>query len=226
MAARLTRDFEARSAFEAKADEMFVAYLTRRGATPEALVRAHEDHFKQAARALEQRDPSDIEISDLRAMLAINGAAPISDSVATYCSEKSGRKGVGLWAFVASFRAEKKGNAKEREPNGKPSEAGDASVAALCQSSAPLGTRDSTCSSAQIAIQPGGAVATQRKIIRSEDFAAQAAQEIGFQADDIARALESASFSFGKALLPLLNGIDDKRAKQGAKFRFRRRLLQ
>ena len=84
VAARLTRDFEARSAFEAKADALFLAYLARRGMTPEALVRAHEDHFKQATRALEQREASDSEISDLRAMLAINGVAPISDSVAKY----------------------------------------------------------------------------------------------------------------------------------------------
>ena len=91
---------------------MFVTYLARRGTTPEALMRAHEDHFKQTARALQQRDPFDFEILDLRAMLAISGAAPISDSVATYCSEKSGRKAVGLWAFVTSFLAEKIMSAK------------------------------------------------------------------------------------------------------------------
>ena len=51
-------------------------------------------------------------------------------------------------------------------------------------------------------------------------------QEMGFQPDDIARALESASFSFGKALLLLLNGVDEKRAKQDNKARFRRHLLQ
>ena len=68
MAARLTRDFEARSAFEAKADALFLAYLVRRGTTPEALVRAHAYHFKQATRALEQREQHGINISDVRAM--------------------------------------------------------------------------------------------------------------------------------------------------------------
>ena len=179
MAARLTRDFEARSAFEAKADALFLAHLARRGTTPEALVRAHEDHFKQATRALEQRGPSATEISDLRAMLAINGAAPISDSVATYCAEKSGRKGVGLRAFVASFRAEKKGKTKEREPKEGPSEAGDASVTRLCQSSAPSDTRGSKCSSAQDPTQPGGTGATRREDVRGDEFAAQTAQGNG-----------------------------------------------
>ena len=186
--------------------------------TPEALVRAHEDHFKQATRALEQREASDSEISDLRAMLAINGVAPVSDSVAKYCSEKSGRKGAGLWAFVASFRAEKKGKTKEREPKEGPSEAGDGPV--------PSETHGPKRSSAQVPTQPGEAVATQPEDTRSEDSAAQTMQKMGFQADDIARALESASFSFGKALLLLLNGIDDKRAKQDNKARFRRHLRQ
>ena len=49
---------------------------------------------------------------------------------------------------------------------------------------------------------------------------------MGFQAEDIARALESASFSFGKALLLLLNGVDDKRIKHDNKARFRRHLCQ
>ena len=65
VAARLTRDFEARSAFEAKADALFLAYLARRCTTSEALVRAHEEHFSEATRALEQREPSDMEIFDL-----------------------------------------------------------------------------------------------------------------------------------------------------------------
>ena len=88
--------------FEAEADAMFVAYLARRGATPEALARAHEDYFKQTARAFQHRDPSDIEILDWRAMLTTKGAAPISDSVVSYCSEKSGRKTVGLWGCAAN----------------------------------------------------------------------------------------------------------------------------
>ena len=222
VAARLTRDFEARSAFEAKADVLFTEYLERRGTTPEALLRAHEEHFKQATRTAEQREPSDIELADLRAMLAVTGVAPVSDSVATYCAEKSGRKGVGLWSFVASFRAEKKGKAKEREPKEGPSEVGDTSAARPCQSPAPPRALVATGASAEAPTQSGGDVATQRDIIRSEDFAAQAMQDMGFQADDIARALENASFSFGKALLLLLNGIDDKRAKQDNKLRFRR----
>ena len=114
--------------------------------------------------------------------------------------------------FVASFRAEKKGKTKEREHEAGPSEAGDGSVARQ---------RGSKCSSAQGPTQPGETVATQPEDTRSEDSTAETTQEICFQPDDIARALESASFSFGKALLLPLNGIDDRRAKQDAKVRFR-----
>ena len=131
-------------------------------------MRAREDQFKQATRALEQREASDSEISDLRAMLAISGVAPVPDSVVKYCSEKSGRKGVGLWAFVASFRAEKKGKTKERERKEGPSEAGDGSVARQ---------RGSKCFSAQGPTQPGETVATQPEDTRSEDSAAQTMQE-------------------------------------------------
>ena len=85
-------------------------------------------------------------------MLAINGVAPVSEGAAKYCSEKSGRKGVGLWAFVASLRAEKKCRAKERKHKEGPSEAGDGSVARQ---------RGSKCSSTQGPTQPGETVATQ-----------------------------------------------------------------
>ena len=45
MAARLTREFEARSTFEQKAASMFAHMLKRRGVSPEALLRAHEEHL-------------------------------------------------------------------------------------------------------------------------------------------------------------------------------------
>ena len=84
LAARATREFTARATFEAKADAMFVTHLARQGTTPEALVRVHEDYFKQTARAFQHKDPSDIEILDVWAMLTIKGAAPIPDSVVSY----------------------------------------------------------------------------------------------------------------------------------------------
>ena len=62
--------------------------------------------------------------------------------------------------------------------------------------------------------------ATQRKIIRSGNLSAQAIQEMGFHPDDIGRALVLASFSFDKALLLLLNGIDVKRTKQDSNPRY------
>ena len=62
--------------------------------------------------------------------------------------------------------------------------------------------------------------ATQREIIRSGNLSAQAIQEMGFHPDDIGRALVLTSFSFDKALLLLLNGIDVKRTKQDSNARY------
>ena len=45
IAARLTREFEARSAFESKADDMFAAFLQQRGTSEEALMQAHANYF-------------------------------------------------------------------------------------------------------------------------------------------------------------------------------------
>ena len=116
-------------------------------------------------------------------MLTIQGVSPISDSVVIYCSEKSVRKAAGLWAFVTSFRAEKKAKAKEQVSKEMPSESGDASAARPCESSASSGA------------QPGRSVATQREIIESENLSADTIKEIGFHPDDIIRALELAPFS-------------------------------
>ena len=68
LAARVTKEFTARTTCAAKADDIFATYLARRGATPEALMRAHEDHFKQTARAFQHsnisRRPLQVLLSD------------------------------------------------------------------------------------------------------------------------------------------------------------------
>ena len=49
---------------------------------------------------------------------------------------------------------------------------------------------------------------------------------MGFHPDDIVRELELARFSFDKASLLLLHGIDTNRIKQDTKYRVRRRYRQ
>eukprot|EP00974_Lingulodinium_polyedra_P131906 11219595-Lingulodinium_polyedra.AAC.1 len=46
---------------------------------------------------------------------------------------------------------------------------------------------------------------------------------MGFAVEHITRALEQTQFSFGRALLLLLNGVDDQRAKYDTQERVRRR---
>ena len=122
LSARLTKEFEARSAFERKADDLFIAFLQRRGMTEDALLLEHETHYKTTVAEREQRVASDEELADLRAMLSTHGVAPVTDSVKKYCAQKTGRKAEGLWSFVASFRAEKKKTDKaqqKRQPKGR-----------------------------------------------------------------------------------------------------------
>ena len=60
----------------------------------------------------------------------------------------------------------------------------------------------------------------------SEDSAAQSMVEMGFAIEDITHALETSSFSFTRALLLLLNGLDAQRTKFDAQERFRRHGLK
>ena len=214
VAARLTREFEARSTFEQKADSMFAHMLERRGVSPEALLRAHEEHQTAGLQAQEHRVPSDAELADLRSMLATEGVAPVSDSVKQYCSQKTGRKEGGLWSFVASFRAEKSLSAKgKRKASGARAAAGPAKRPRANEQSAQsqLGSSASTSST-------GAAV--------SDDSAAQSMREMGFAVKDITHALETTSFSFTRALRLLLNGLDAQRMKSDAQERFRRHGLK
>ena len=108
LAARLSREFSARTEFEHKADVLFVQLLERHGLSLEALMARHERHLQTSIFAKEGRHPTDAELADVRAMLSTAGVAPVSDSASRYCEQHSGRKTAGLWSFVASFRAEKK----------------------------------------------------------------------------------------------------------------------
>ena len=115
LSARLTKEFEARSTFESKADALFTAFLERRGMTEDALVVEHEIHYKRIVADEKGRAASDEELADLRAMLSTHGVAPVTDSVKKYCAQKTGRKAEGLWSFVASFRVEKKKTEKAQK---------------------------------------------------------------------------------------------------------------
>ena len=182
MAARLTREFEARSNFEQKADSMFADMLERRGVSPKALLQAHEKHLAARLQAQEHRAPSDAELADLRAMLATEGVAPVSDSVTQYCAQKTGRKGAGLWSFVASFRAEKSVGARgKRKASGAGAAAGPAKRRRASEQSA-----QSQLGSSASPPSTGAAV--------SDDSAAQSMVEMGFSIEDITHALETSSF--------------------------------
>ena len=104
---RLSREFEARSAFELKADMMFTAFLQKRDSSAEQLLKAHLAHFKATVMALENHPASEPQLQDLTAMLDVRGVAPVSESVKKWSEMKTGRRTEGLWGFVASFRADK-----------------------------------------------------------------------------------------------------------------------
>ena len=60
----------------------------------------------------------------------------------------------------------------------------------------------------------------------NEENAAETMRAMGFGVDDITRALEQESFSFGRALLFLLTGLDERRTKFDTQERFRRHVLK
>ena len=55
LSARLTKEFEARSAFESKAGALFTAFLQRRGMTEDSLLLEHERHYKTTVTEREKR---------------------------------------------------------------------------------------------------------------------------------------------------------------------------
>ena len=108
LSARLTKEFEARSHFESRADASFTAFLQSRGIKEDFLLQEHADHYTTNVAERELRIVSHEELADLRAMLSTQGVAPVPDSVKTYCAQKTGRKGEGRWSIMASFRVEKR----------------------------------------------------------------------------------------------------------------------
>ena len=197
IAARLTREFAARSAFESKADDMFVDFLQKRGMSVESLGQAHEKHFKAMVAKEERREVSEAELVDLHAMLAAKGVAPISDSIASYAQQKAGLKTAGLWSFVASFRAEKR---QTKTP-------GSASAAPRSQQA-----KASSCSEVEAPTSAEDLAVVQASAA-AEETARQTMVDMGFDSADITTALERTDFAFGSALLLLLNGLDEQRRK-------------
>ena len=197
IAARLTREFAARSAFESKADDMFVDFLQKRGMSVESLGQAHEKHFKAMVAKEERREVSEAELVDLHAMLAARGVAPISDSIASYAQQKAGLKTAGLWSFVASFRAEKR---QTKTP-------GSASAAPRSQQA-----KASSCSEVEAPTSAEDLAVVQASAA-AEETARQTMVDMGFDSADITTALERTDFAFGSALLLLLNGLDEQRRK-------------
>ena len=201
VAARLTREFAARCAFESYADDLVEKFLQQRGLSVESLVQAHQTHFK-AMEARNGRDASEAELADLRAMLCAEGVAPVSESIASYSKEHAGQKNAGLWSFVASFRAEKR---KTKAPG--------------TASAAPKGSPGigSSCTLEEDA-------AVLQASAAAEESARQSMVGMGFSSVDITTALERSGFAFGPALLLLLNGLGQQRTKTGGQQseRFRR----
>ena len=134
LAVRLSREFIARCAFEARADQLHDALLISRGIDEQEHIRDHEKHLQDKVRSEWQRDITSAERADLEQMLCRRGVAPVSDSALRLGAVKSGSSNAGgLWSIVASFRADKSNAKKEeskkqqRRGSGKTSSAGGGS---------------------------------------------------------------------------------------------------
>ena len=198
VAARLTKEFAARSVFEHKADAMFAAFLAKRGITLEELMQAHEKHFADTAAAKENRAATAEELLDLRGMLSASGVAPVSESITSFAQQKAGDKSAGLWNFVASFRAEKAATEKVEKEKSKANR--KASQQNTDGSTDAVLVEDIT---SDLLSSEAGAAA--------EETARQNIIDMGFSLEDMTLALESVQFNFQKAFIRLLLGLDDKR---------------
>jgi len=206
VAARLTREFVSRGAFESNADHHAAKFFQRRGVSVESLVEAHQGHFTEAMDANEGREASKAELADLRTMLLTEGVAPVSPSIVNYSKEHAGQKNSGLWSFVASFRAQQQ---KKKAP-------GSASAAPKQK------PRQRPSSNPE-----DGAAETEASAM-AEESARQSMVDMGFSLVDITMALERSDFQFREALLLLLNGLDQHRTKfdRDQSDRFRRHTVK
>ena len=113
IATRLTKEFVARTAFEAEADAMLAAFLAKRCTSLESLVVAHAAHFTSTATTKENRPMSGEELQDLRNVFMAEGVLPVSNSVTTYAKKNRSEDSRAV-GFVASFRAEKSRTTKTK----------------------------------------------------------------------------------------------------------------
>ena len=178
---------------------MFAAFLAKHRLTMETLVEEHGKHFARVTATKESREVSEEELKDLRAMLTAESVAPVSDSVTSYAQQKAGQKTAGPWTFVASLRAQKSKTEKKDKAKGKTekqkSARGKGSSSAAAEACAPP-TEKPDAAEEQANLQ---------------ESARQLMVDMGFSLADITMALEGMGFEFGKALLLLLNGLDQQR---------------
>ena len=105
-AARFSKEFRAREAFESWADQCHDALLVARGIGEGEHIQHHQRHLQAFVRASQQREATEEELVDVERMPLCRGVAPVFDSVLQAGVGKRDREaGGGLWSIVASFRA-------------------------------------------------------------------------------------------------------------------------
>ena len=122
LAARDTRGFKARAAFEERSDAMHEKTLRQRGISPAEEVEAHIRHFERQ-RAAEGEPTTTADVADIRDMLAIRGVRDVPPDVAELAAQfrSKPRAPAGKQADVfKAFAGGKRISFGERAPRGRP----------------------------------------------------------------------------------------------------------
>ena len=105
-AARFSKEFRAREAFETWADQCHDALLLARGIDEGEHIQRHQSHLQAFVRERHQREATEEELEDVQHMLLRRSVAPVFESVSRAGFGKRNREaGGGLWSIGASFRA-------------------------------------------------------------------------------------------------------------------------
>ena len=245
-AARFSKEFRAREAFESWADQCHDALLAARGIDEGEHIQHHQRHLQAFVRASQQREATEEELVDVERMLLCRGVAPVFDSVLQAGVGKRDREaGGGLWSIVASFRAAKQavgGNTSKRGGRvgcGKRSGGANGSSATdvilsilrehgydeerAHQALELHGPNLDNC--VEFCLQPIHADhdhAAMQSVATEEDWAAHVIQCLGFDETSCTQAVETCDFSFSRALRLLLLGNGRAKANQVGVTHFRR----
>jgi hypothetical protein len=246
LSVRFSKEFQSRSSFETRADELHDALFAERGIVEDLHIREHQQHLQNKLKADHGREATDEELRDIEQMLRTRGVAPVSDCVLRAGAQKNGGiSSGGLWSIVSSFRADKSAAKAKAKQKGRPkleglhkgtvASGGAAVILAILlehgypdehiqEAIARHGPQLQNCVSHCLdrAGKAPPASGSTDELATEEDWAFSVITSLGYDEHTTTRALEDCNFLFTEALTLLLFGGDKARVAYAGTKQFRR----